>query len=134
MAGSSATENPGGGDPTRLGSLELQVMELLWAGGEATVEQLRNALPGVPAYTTIATVLTNLRRKKLVTRRKDGHASLHSATMSHEEYTARVVDRALDASGNREAVMLHFVNRMGDDDVALLQEFLRARGTGPDSP
>lgn len=79
-------------------------------------------------------MLTNLRRKRLVTRRKDGHASLHSATMSHEEYTAHVVDRALDASGNREAVMLHFVNRMGDEDVALLQEFLRARGTGSEAP
>ncbi|WP_297742479.1 BlaI/MecI/CopY family transcriptional regulator [uncultured Tessaracoccus sp.] len=45
MTRSSATENHEGGDLTRLGPLESQVMELLWAGGEATVEQLRTALP-----------------------------------------------------------------------------------------
>lgn len=138
MAGRTSYGDRPGGDATRLGTretqvmdhlgtLETQVMDHLWMHGVTTVAQLMAALPGAPAYTTIATVLNNLRKKRLVARRKDGHASLYEARISREEYTARVVDRVFDASGDREAAMLHFMNRMGHDDLELLREFLRER-------
>ncbi|MGO3310686.1 MAG: BlaI/MecI/CopY family transcriptional regulator, partial [Brevibacterium aurantiacum] len=46
--------------PIRLGALEQQVMDLLWDEGPLTVRQIIEASDNVPAYTTIATVLTNL--------------------------------------------------------------------------
>src|SRR5699024_12045888 len=49
--------------PVPLGALERQVMEVLWDDGDLTVRELISALGDVHAYTTIATVLSNLDRK-----------------------------------------------------------------------
>lgn len=117
----------GKGDPVRLGALEAQVMELLWEGGAFSVAQLQSRLAGEPAYTTVATVLANLRRKGLVSLGKDGHASFYTALLSSEEHAALLMEHALDSSGDRAASMLHFVDRMQDDDLELLRDFLRGR-------
>ncbi|UUZ43527.1 BlaI/MecI/CopY family transcriptional regulator [Janibacter limosus] len=47
------------GDLLRPGALEAQVMDVLWDHGPATVREVIEHLPSDPAYTTIATVLTN---------------------------------------------------------------------------
>lgn len=112
-------------DRLRLGTLETQVMDVLWTGGAFAVRDLIDRLPNSPAYTTIATVLTNLRKKGLVKQRKKGRASLYEARLSREEYAAQVMEQALDTSGDRAASMLHFVNRMPEDDLDLLRDFLR---------
>lgn len=117
----------GKGDPARLGALEAQVMEQLWDGGAFSVAQLQARLAGNPAYTTIATVLTSLRRKGLVALSKDGHASLYTAILSREEHAALIMEHALDSSGDRVASMLHFVDRMDDEDLELLRDFLKDR-------
>ena len=58
----------GGPSPIRLGALEKQVMGLLWDHEPLTVRQIIELSEAEPAYTTIATVLTNLERKGLVSR------------------------------------------------------------------
>lgn len=120
--------------PVHLGTLESQVMELLWEGGSFTVRDLRARLDGAPAYTTVATVLSNLRRKSMVSLRKDGHASFYTATLSREEHAAHIMESALDTSGNREASMLYFVRSMPESDVELLQDFLRQRSSEEVAP
>lgn len=107
-------------------------MEQLWEGGAFSIAQLQSRLAGNPAYTTIATVLNNLRRKGLVALSKDGHASLYTAILSREEHAALIMDQALDSSGNRVASMLHFVDRMDDEDMELLRDFLKGRGAEGD--
>lgn len=114
--------------PVRLGALELQVMDLLWSGEPMTVREIINRLPGEPAYTTIATVLGNLRKKELVCTGKDGHSTLYGACVSREEHAARAMRQALDASGNRKTSMLHFVEGMSEADQQLLRGFLLDEG------
>ncbi|HIY66124.1 MAG TPA: BlaI/MecI/CopY family transcriptional regulator [Candidatus Agrococcus pullicola] len=113
-----------GGKPVRLGELEAQIMDLLWSGESMTVRDIINRLPGEPAYTTIATVLSNLRKKELVCTGKDGHSTLYGACLTREEHTARAMRHALDASGNRKASILHFVEGMSEADQQLLRDFL----------
>ena len=72
-------------------------------------------------------MLTNLRRKGLVVLSKDGHASFYTAKLSREEHAALIMEHALESSGDRAASMLHFVDRMPDDDLELLRDFLRGR-------
>lgn len=115
---------------TQLGALERQVMELLWEGEEFTVRELITRLRTEPAYTTIATVLSNLRRKELVCARKEGHSTRYFACVAREELTVRRIEHALEASGDREAAMLHFVNTLPDADLKLLREFLGQRDPG----
>ncbi|MDA3147502.1 BlaI/MecI/CopY family transcriptional regulator [Leucobacter sp. UCMA 4100] len=112
------------GEPVRLGALEAQVMEVLWQASPQTVREIIEQLAAPAAYTTIATVLTNLRKKGLVCTRKDGHATLYGACQSREEHAANIMDHALTASGDRAASILHFVNTMPEDDVALLKQLL----------
>ena len=112
------------GEPARLGTLEAQVMDLLWESEGATVRELIDRLPTDPAYTTIATVLGNLRKKGLVSTRKAGHTTLYGASDSREAHAASLMEHALDASGNREASILHCVDGMPEDDLELLRRHL----------
>ena len=115
-------------EPARLGALEASVMDLLWAGDPSTIRELIDQLPGEPAYTTIATVLTNLRKKGLVRTRKDGYATRYEPCVRREEYAAHIMEHALENSGDREASMLQFVNNIPQSDIDLLRTFLETPG------
>lgn len=123
-----AQHNTHDGEPARLGTLEAQVMELLWNGESFTVRSIIDQLPSDPAYTTIATVLTNLRKKGLVCTGKDGHTTLYGACVSREEQAARIVDHALSASGDRAASILRFIDSMPEDDLRMLRQHLLEAG------
>ncbi|MFW2513515.1 BlaI/MecI/CopY family transcriptional regulator [Demequina sp. SO4-13] len=114
-------------EPPRLGTLEAQVMDVLWNGGPARIRDVIHALPQDFAYTTIATVLGNLQRKCLVIPERDGRAVKYAARVSREEHTAAVMAHALESSPNRAASMLHFVESMDESDMALLRGYLVQR-------
>ncbi|BAC17125.1 transcriptional regulator, BlaI/MecI/CopY family [Corynebacterium efficiens YS-314] len=114
-----------------LGPLEEQVMGILWDHGELTVREVIGYLPADPAYTTIATVLRHLGRKGMVTVVKDGRSARHAVRMSREEYTAGVMGQVLEASHNRTASILHFVDSMGESDRALLLDYLQRQEGQP---
>lgn len=111
-------------DIPTLGPLEEQVMHILWTHGQLTVREVINYLPADPAYTTIATVLRHLGRKGMVTIVKDGRSARHATRISREEYTAGLMDQALEASQNRSASILHFIDTIGEEDRALLRDYL----------
>lgn len=121
-----STPDAAGTAPVRLGALEAQVMELLWQHSGITVRELIAQLPSAPAYTTVATVLGNLRKKDLVCTRKDGHATLYGACVSREEHAARIMTHALEESGDRQASILHFIDSMPEADLQLLRKHLLA--------
>ena len=112
-------------DAPRLGALESQVMDLLWDHGPSTVRGLIDRLDGEPAYTTIATVLTNLRRKGLVSTSKDGRATVYEASGTREEHVATLMTHALGGSRDRAASILHFAQSIPDSDLDILRDYLR---------
>lgn len=114
-----------------LGPLETRVLHILWDHGELTVREVIAYLPGEPAYTTIATVLRQLGKKGLVTINKEGRTARHATLLSREAYTAEVMDQALEASQNRTASILHFVDTMEADDRELLREYLQSQDGKP---
>ena len=107
---------------TRLGGLEAELMNLLWAAGEPLgVRELASRLPGPPrAYTTLVTVLTRLVGKGLVERAGDGRRYTYRPAGDPDELTARAIERLLEAAGDRRAVLAHLVT--GTRDPALLAE------------
>ena len=58
----------------RLTELQLEIMAVLWDRGEATVEEVRDALSPARdlAHTTVSTLLSRLAKRDVVTRRKEG--------------------------------------------------------------
>jgi predicted transcriptional regulator len=102
--------------PPPVGELEADVMEQLWQQGEATVRSVLEALNAAAekarAYTTVMTVMSNLDRKGLLTRRREGKTDIYSPVISRQEY--------LDARARTEAGAL--VGRYGE---AALMAFAR---------
>ncbi len=103
-------------------------MDALWDQPGQTVRQLIDGLGGTPAYTTIATVLSNLNRKELVTAERSSHSTRYRPALSRGEHTAAVMGYALDASKDRAASILHFVETMPAGDLDLLREYLDRQG------
>lgn len=118
-------------EPIHLGTLERQVMNVLWDTGEATIRELIIALGDVHAYTTIATVLGNLDRKGMIRSRRQGRSVHYGPRRSRPVHAAEVMEHALSASDDRTASILHFVQSMDPADADLLRDYLsRANRTG----
>lgn len=125
------TDSVGRSEPPRLGALEALVMDALWDQPDLTVRELIDRLGGTSAYTTIATVLSNLNRKNLVTAERSKHSTRYRPALSRAEHTAAVMGHALDSSKDREASILHFVETMPADDLDLLREYLARQAEQP---
>lgn len=108
----------------RLGTLEQQVMESLWTHGASTIRELMGRLPKHPAYTTISTVLRNLDRKGMVVPVRERNAVRYQPRRSRDEHAAMLMKHAWSTSEDRHASILHFVEGMDPDDLALLREHL----------
>jgi predicted transcriptional regulator len=102
--------------PPPLGELEAEVMEQLWRQGEATVRSVLETINGsgekARAYTTVMTVMGNLGRKGMLTRRREGKTDIYMPVMARDEY--------LEARARVEAGRM--VGRYGD---AALMAFAR---------
>lgn len=117
----------------RLGELEAEIMDRLWTWDRpATVREVVDDinLRRPAAYTTVMTVATILYNKGWLTRRKQGQAWLYTPVRSREAYAAALMEDALGASRDRSAALVHFVERMTDEEVAALREALRTTGRG----
>ncbi|GAB3671723.1 BlaI/MecI/CopY family transcriptional regulator [Saccharopolyspora sp. ID03-671] len=113
-----------------LGELEGSVMDVLWqADGSMSVREVLTQLNGTRdlAYTTVMTVLDNLHRKGWVEREMHNRAYQYTPSESREEAAGRAVRELLDASGNPEAVLLHFAKSVSEDESAALRRGLRRR-------
>lgn len=98
-----------GGDPLDdvLGSLERDVMSVMWAGGDLVVREVQTRLHRPIAYTTVMTTLDRLFKKGLVTRVRQGRAFSYTAVRSREETQAALAAGVVSGvlSGGAEAAM-----------------------------
>ena len=119
-----------------LGDLEAQVMRRIWVRGEPVtvrdiVGDLRLERP--IAYTTVMTVMDNLRKKGWLRREPDGRAYRYEPLISGEEYSAGLMRQALEASNDRPAVLMHFIGELSAEEADALHEaYLRLTGNGMD--
>ena len=105
--------------------LTRRVWQMLADVGEPmTPAQVRDALGGGWAYTTVMTVLTRLAAKGAATRRRVGRAYAYTAVADQAELTARRMGQLLDAGGDRAAVLARFIDVLSDEDERLLGELL----------
>ncbi|MGH3225960.1 MAG: BlaI/MecI/CopY family transcriptional regulator [Streptosporangiaceae bacterium] len=119
-----------------LGDLEAQVMRRIWARQEpVTVRDVLGDLQRERpiAYTTVMTVMDNLRKKGWLRRTAEGRAYQYAPLVSAEDYSAGVMREALAASSDRPAVLMHFIEELSADEAAALEEAYR-RLTGKDHP
>jgi predicted transcriptional regulator len=111
-----------------LGDLEAQVMGRIWARRQpVTVREVLGDLQRERpiAYTTVMTVMDNLRKKGWLRRHTEGRAYRYEALVSGEEYSATQMRQALAASGNRPAALMHFIEELSADEADALEEAYR---------
>lgn len=111
-----------------LGDLEVRVMRAIWARGEPVT--VRDVLGDVEAdrrlaYTTVMTVMGNLRKKGWLRRHDEGRAYRYEPLVSAEEYSAALMRQALSASTDRPAVLMHFLGELSPEETAALEEAYR---------
>lgn len=76
------------------------------------------------AYTTVMTVMDNLRRKGMLTREKAGRAFLYRPAQTREQHTAAFMGEILAGSPDRQVTLLHFLEQIPADEAARLREAL----------
>jgi predicted transcriptional regulator len=110
-----------------LGSLELELMGILWSHGESSVREVAAKLDRPLAYTTVMTTLDRLYKKGLLGRHKSERAFVYSPRTPREEWERR---RAWDVvaaflkgpSPSAELLLSCLVDAVGEHDAKLLDE------------
>ena len=109
-----------------IGALEAQVLEFLWARGDAaTPGEVLEAMDGKLAYTTVMTVLTRLWHKGHVSRSKTGRAFAYAARQTREDFFAERMRLTLAAASDHRAVLSRFVEGLSAKDTAALRSALK---------
>jgi BlaI family transcriptional regulator, penicillinase repressor len=95
-----------------LGELEREVMQLVWAAGKTTAEEIRERLARKPKESTVRTVLRRLEEKGYVTHTVDGRTYVFSAAAARPQVAARAVKGIVDwlCNGSIEEVLVGMVD------------------------
>jgi predicted transcriptional regulator len=115
--------------PRDRGQLEADVMRQLWAAEEPrTAKQIQAGFgPDAPAITTVLTVLDRLRRKGLV-ERSDARTNItFRAAQSESDRVVEAMLQSLQATGDRQAVLLRFAGDLDTSDAEVLRRALEGR-------
>ena len=112
-----------------LGSLERQVMDVVWRRSPVSVRDVHAEL-GLLAYTTLMTTLDRLYKKGLLDRQRQGRAFIYSASASREELgraaAADLIDGLLHQSpGAAQPLLSSLVDVVSARDRQLLDELER---------
>jgi len=110
----------------KLTRLELQILEILWARGNASIREVQESFPEPrPAYTTIQTTVYRMEAKDAVRRiRKVGNAHLFEPLVSRDTARRRLLDDILSLFGGRAQPMmaqLAEVGKLTREDVRELE-------------
>ncbi|MEU8606972.1 BlaI/MecI/CopY family transcriptional regulator [Actinoplanes sp. NPDC048791] len=113
------------------GSLESEVMGLLWSRGEPlTTADVQSAIGGDLAYNTVQTILIRLHEKKLVQRRRAGRGHVYWPVEDAATAAAGRMRAALAGLPDRHAVLQQFAASLDDDDAATLRKLLTDTDSG----
>jgi BlaI family transcriptional regulator, penicillinase repressor len=70
----------------KLTHVEEEVMQAIWRTGEANVKAFMENLDEPTPYTTVASIIKNLEKKKYISSRLVGNAYLYKPALSEEVY------------------------------------------------
>jgi predicted transcriptional regulator len=114
---------------TRLGPLEFELLQSLWARGSATVRELLADGSIRLAYTTVMTTLDRLYKKELLDRVSEGRAFRYSPRHTRQELekaaAGETIRQLLDSGTTASLPLSYLVEAVSDHDARLLDELQR---------
>jgi BlaI family penicillinase repressor len=121
--------------PHRLGNLQLAILRVLWARGEASVAEVHETLEperGL-APTTIATMLVKLEKKGVVEHRTEGRRFIYRPRVSESSVRRSMVADLTSQlfRGDPGALVSHLLSEHEIDlgELAELRRLIAARGS-----
>ena len=120
----------------KLTKYELELMEILWRLGEASVREIQEAIVGRarPAYTTVQTIVGRLEQKGAVRRtRQIGNAFMFEPAISRKSAYRRVFDEILGMfGGSAQNVVAHLLDsgKLTLADLESLEETAKKKPKG----
>ena len=116
----------------KLSRLDLQILDVLWARGQASIREIQEGFPEPrPAYTTVQTTVYRLEAKGALRRtRKIGNAHIFAPLVARDVARHRLLDTILSFFGGRPQPMMQQLVEAGKltlDDVRDLEKAIRQR-------
>ena len=113
-----------------LGSLEREVMAVVWNHDEISVRDACAQLGSAVAYTTVMTTMDRLFKKRLLARRKVGRAFVYTAAATRDQLEGAVASELVQSllhqhGGEPLPLLSSLVDAVSDRDRALLDELER---------
>jgi predicted transcriptional regulator len=117
----------------RLGNLQLQILQVLWDQGPATVSEVQQRLPtghGL-AYTTIATMLRKMEARRLVEHEVAGRRFVYRAAVAADEVTQSMAGDLLDRlfEGSLADMVSHLLQtrEVSREELSRIEALITAR-------
>jgi predicted transcriptional regulator len=114
----------------KLTKFELEIMDVLWNIGLASVREIQEKLPEKrrPAYTTVQTIINRLEEKGAVRRaKKIGNAYVFEATVTRRAAHRRLIDDFLELFGGSVQPVISHLAKTGKltlEDIRELENTL----------
>lgn len=106
-------------DVYALTGLQLSILQVLWERGEATTQAIHGALEGERglAPTTIATLLSRLERRGILSHRKEGRQYVYRALVTEADVRRSKVRELTEGlfQGDPAALISHLVSSADTD-------------------
>ena len=120
----------------QLTPVELDMMQVLWEIGPATVQAVQQRLPREAAYTTVQTMLNVLHRKGKVKRTLKDRAYVYKPVVSRRQAMSQaigdIVDRLFGGSSEDLVMSMVETKHLTIAKLDKLHEMLRAQQEVPD--
>lgn len=116
-----------------LTEVELELMNVIWDLGDATVRQVVDVLPKKRslAYTSVATFMKILEKKKVLRSKSVDRALRYFPLLSRDEYESRSVGHLLDNvfKGTPSALVARLIEdaSFSHEDLAMIRKVLREK-------
>ena len=90
---------------------EIEIMQVIWKMGEATVKQIQEQLPGRRHYNSVLTIVRVLERKGHLVHREEGRTFIYHAKESQERARRKVLSHLVKQvfGGSASSLVLHLV-------------------------
>jgi BlaI family transcriptional regulator, penicillinase repressor len=111
---------------------ELRVMNVLWEKGQATVQQVLDAMPEKLnlAYNSVLTTIRVLETKGYLGHKKDGRAHIYEPVIARAEASRSEVRHLVSRffANSHESLLLNLLEEqnLGADELKRLREMLQA--------
>jgi predicted transcriptional regulator len=125
----------------RLGDLQLRILQVLWARGEAGVAEVQAGIrAGIQAeeplaYTTIATMLRKMEQRGLVSHRVTGRTFIYRAQVGEDQVGRGMAEHVLDRvfNGKLADMVSHLLTarEVDPEELARLSRLISERRKKP---